>query len=97
MSARHAVTEGACKKPAKREALRTSQPGIAKPDPRAIAAAFGRVISEAIDHGGAYLDFEVIFDIAADVVHPDTPDAVSVVEDLAEALDSMLQSARSLA
>lgn len=61
-----------------------------------VAIAFARVVSEEIDHR-APLDFEVIFEIATEVIHPDTADAVRLVEDLAEALDSMLQSARALA
>lgn len=64
--------------------------------PSTVAGAFSRCISMEIDNH-VPLDFEVIFEIAAEAIHPDTPDAVRLVDDLAEALDSMLQSARALA
>ncbi len=63
----------------------------------AVAAAFSRAISAEIDHRGP-LDFETVFEIAADSIHPDTvDDPLAMTEALAEALDSMLQSARALA
>ncbi len=62
-----------------------------------VATAFSRAVSAEIDNR-APLDFETVFEIAADSLHPDShPDPLALTEALAEALDSMLQSARALA